>query len=92
MGLGKMNLPTIPSIEVGPLGGAVVSAIVSYFIFVWLSRRRDQRSKALELLTKFMMDEYYVKARLVSQEYLVPFGKKYHICKGLNFEEINLTA
>ncbi|HJQ34452.1 MAG TPA: hypothetical protein VJ866_19890 [Pyrinomonadaceae bacterium] len=73
---------------IGALVGGAISAIVSYAIFVRLQNLKEQRKQALDLLTKFMTDEYYVKARLVSQEYLLPRGAKYSVFEGMNFEQI----
>lgn len=74
---------------IGALVGGSLSAVVSYIIFVRGQRYKEQRKQALDLLTKFMTDEYYIKARLVSHEYLLPYGAKYSLCEGMNFHQIN---
>lgn len=82
------NLEAVIGSIIGALVGGIISAIVSYTIFVRVQNLKEQRKQALDLLTKFMTDEYYVKARLISQEYLLPRGAKYSVFEGMNFEQI----
>jgi hypothetical protein len=82
------NVEAVIGSVIGALVGGSISAIISYAIFVRGQRLKEQRKQALDFLTKFMTDEYYVKARLISQDYLLPRGARYSICEGLNFEQL----
>lgn len=82
----------------GPLVAAfsiVASALVSFLIFVWHSGKKERRHQAIAFLNEFMTSEYFVKARLVIQEYLLPTGSKYKLSLDgqghlLNFANITL--
>jgi hypothetical protein len=76
---------------IGPIIGACIGAVTTCVCFVILAGRKERRSKALELLTKFTTDDHWTKARLVSQEYLVESGKYYADFKEHNFEQLNLA-
>ncbi len=57
--------------------GALITAGVSLWITKVHNRKKEQRELALELFLKLMTDEYFIKARLISQSYLLPDGAKY---------------
>jgi hypothetical protein len=61
----------------GPVLAAILSAFVSYGIFVWNAGRKERRQRAVDLLKDFMTSDSYIKARLVIQQYLLPTGAKY---------------
>jgi hypothetical protein len=51
--------------------------------------KKEQDRYALELYKTWMGSEFYVKARLTAQEYLLPPGEKYKQFVGTNFDQIN---
>lgn len=71
--------------------GPFASAIATIIIFGIITRRRDQKKKAIDLLETLMTEESMVRSRLVIQEYLVPGvnRRKYARFHGMSFEEIN---
>jgi hypothetical protein len=81
---------------VGPLGGAVISALVSFGVFVVHSRAKEKKQRALELLERLMINDDMVRARLIAQEYLVENGSKYdrsldpQTRSKLNFQQLDL--
>ena len=83
----------------GPIVATIailVSALVSYLIFVWHARDKEQRQRAVEMLQDFMTSENFVKARLIIQEYLLPTGSKYKLSLDehgllLNFNKLNIV-
>jgi hypothetical protein len=54
-----------------------------------LDNEKSQKSYAMELYRDFRMSEFYVKARLISQEYLLPPGEKYTLYQDKDFIEID---
>ncbi len=79
---------------IGAIIGATATLMasgVTYWIFIHNNRKKEQRQLALQLLKTLMTDEYFVKARLISQSYLLPNGAKHSVFNGkrLNFIEID---
>lgn len=79
---------------IGAIIGASATLIasgVTYWILIHNNRKKEQRQLALQLLKTLLTDEYFVKARLISQSYLLPNGAKNSVFNGqrLNFIEID---
>lgn len=53
-------------------------------------REAEQRQRAVELLNQFMASEYYVKARLVIQQYLMPTGSRFALSVGYSDGQLRL--
>ncbi len=101
------SLPLIPIIPIiaaiiGALVAGLLTYTANYYFFVLKDREKEQRrlgearireqkKLAFELLSKLMTDEYFVKARLISQAYLLPTGIKHEVLGDteMNFIQID---
>lgn len=68
----------------------ITSACIAFGVYRWNDRQK-KKDRALDLFKTLMNSEFFVKARLVSREYLLEDEKseKYRKYKGLNFEELD---
>jgi len=82
-----MSALNILQLIVGPL----IAAVVSYYIFVRLASRERKRDRALSLLEKFLTDEHFIRARMVSHKYLLANPSHPHYARflGKSFDQVH---
>jgi len=73
-----------------PVVAAALTAVVTVTVFVLHSRQKERRAAAVDLFKQFMTSDSYLKARLITQEYLVPGVDRDQFSRfeGKNFEQI----
>lgn len=69
----------------------LTSATIAIVVY-WWNDKQKKKDRALDLFKSLMTGEFLVKARLISQEYLLedPRSSKFSQFQGLNYEQLDI--